>query len=734
MNYTERYERDKIMYLQKVLKEDPKLLVDNKDEEKEQAQKSIIKRLLDHCSKNKCIIDVSYTQNDDRGRYYARTPSIQMINKKVRGFLCTGMTTDIDIKNCYPTILKKICDDNGIICNDLTMYVNDREKILTKYPSQYEEIKKDIFQIIFGKNVKTTIPFVEKFKSEMKSITDELVKIDAYKKYYEQSTHKNPKASCTFKIIEDIEIEVVKEAIAHLGIKNQTVFTYMFDGIMINGNRYDDIELLDGLNAEIRKKYPYIEFVYKKHNEELVEKYIEYFSKKEEEQSQSTDLLSYEDKKKEFELTHAKIINAPCYIRETKKNGKLEKVSMLSQGEMSTAYGHYHCTFYNAKKDETKTIPFLPNWLLDHTMRTYEDMDFYPPGVECPSKNYNLWTCFEAEYITDHIEKKEELEMVLNHLKIMCGHDENMYNYFTKWIAHLIKYPSKKSTCPVFISGPGAGKGTMMQLFKSMLGNNKVFESTSPERDVWGSFNSEMLNCYLVNLNEIGKKQQNDSTGKIKALLTDHQMFINQKGLKGTNIISYHKFIITTNNEDPVQTSSDDRRYVIIRCSDEKIGDREYFETLNEILIDKNVIKTCFDYFCSIEVKENYLSVLPKPTEYHMEIKEVNKHWIEFFLEFYCRKYDKESTKTTTPRQFYEDFQEYKNAYGVSHETSSIKLMLALSLSRFKKYTKKENNGGRKTHMDLKAIAKELNINVSEQETSVIYFKALDDDEKEAKD
>ena len=122
---------------------------------------------------------------------------------------------------------------------------------------------------------------------------------------------------------------------------------------------------------------------------------------------------------------------------------------------------------------------------------------------------------------------------------------------------------------PTFISGEGSGKGTLFKLFEKMLGNEKVFETTNPNRDVWGDFNGMMCNCFLVNLNELSKKDTMDAEGKIKGLITDNTLAINQKGIPQYKIKSYHRFITTTNKEEPVNTTNGDRRNLIIRSSDE---------------------------------------------------------------------------------------------------------------------------------------------------------------------
>ena len=54
----------------------------------------------------------------------------------------------------------------------------------------------------------------------------------------------------------------------------------------------------------------------------------------------------------------------------------------------------------------------------------------------------------------------------------------------------------------VFVSKQGAGKNLLLNMIRKMLGNKKVFESTNPSRDVWGNFNGQMADAFLVNLSE----------------------------------------------------------------------------------------------------------------------------------------------------------------------------------------------------------------------------------------
>jgi hypothetical protein len=101
-----------------------------------------------------------------------------------------------------------------------------------------------------------------------------------------------------------------------------------------------------------------------------------------------------------------------------------------------------------------------------------------------------------------------------------------------------------------------------------------------------------MKDCFIVNLDELSKKELTDSMGKVKDLITNSNLTINQKGIDPYDITSYHRFIVTTNSQDPIPTSKGDRRTLIIRFSDEKKGDSEYFNKSKFFIGDENVIKT----------------------------------------------------------------------------------------------------------------------------------------------
>jgi hypothetical protein len=135
--------------------------------------------------------------------------------------------------------------------------------------------------------------------------------------------------------------------------------------------------------------------------------------------------------------------------------------------------------------------------------------------------------------------------------------------------------------------------------------------------------------------------------------------------------LSYHRFIITTNKEDPIATSQDDRRNIIIRTSDELIGNKEYFNKLHALLDDVNVIRTCYDYFKNIPDLEKFNNIpLPK-TSYQENLRLLDLSPPEQFLIEFCSK--NEGLVEVENKDFYNQFNEFIQANNIEYNTTPLK-------------------------------------------------------------
>jgi hypothetical protein len=282
------------------------------------------------------------------------------------------------------------------------------------------------------------------------------------------------------------------------------------------------------------------------------------------------------------------------------------------------------------------------------------------------------------EVLTSPYQKHTEgLDMMLKHILVLCDNDKKVFDYFIGWIAMMIQKPEVKTTCITLISKEGAGKGTLMQLFAKMLGESKILETKTPSRDVWGQFNGIMADAFLVNLNEMEYKETMNAEGQIKALITDTQMTISKKGVNQFSINSYHHFIITTNKENPIGTTKDDRRKLIIRSSDAFIGNREYFNKMYALLDDVELVRTCYDYFKGYDLSDYEYKDIPR-TEHQEDLQMLSTSAPEQWLESFTRKHLDETNIEMLGGEVFSEFQCWCGANNIKYDTTALKFGINL--------------------------------------------------------
>ena len=642
--------------------------------------------------------------------------SLCVFHRPTRHAYCKGIYIDIDVKNCHPVVIKNICQLNDIPCPTITSYCDDRDGFLQRVCDHHEvnsaEAKNLILRLTYGgeynrwldslllkqQTPRDAMAEILQYESEMEDIRNEV---------FEKNTHiiadvekadplkfKNPKyktpedvlrkkkKTCMSLFCGTIERHLQESCIKFL-VDNKDFdlldIVPCQDGFMIKFDLwYDDI--MKELEQVMFDKIGFdIELKVKEFDEACDIPVTAEEVKEDDDESQTEAKVEEEWKAKfrqivpEFEKNHCKIVNKSLYVKTT-PNG----ITFLSKSQLVHANEHIQCGFHMGGP-----VCFIDKWVrFNDKINKRDDMDFYPPPLICPDNVFNLWRPFDMELLTDSYPKHQEgLDFILNHIKILCGNDQVVFDYVIKWIAQMIQFPAIKTVVLVFISKQGAGKGTLLKLFRLMLGVCKVFETTSPSRDVWGDFNGMMASSFLVNLNEMSKKEMGDCEGRFKALATDPTLTINNKGVNQFKIQSHHRFIITTNKEDPIKTTDDDRRLIIIRSSDEKIGDKDYFNKINEYLDDINVVRSCYDYFKSIEGMDKFGS-LPKPqTEYQNNLKQLSRSPIDMWLEDFTRRHSVLGVDKVERLgiETFADFEDWRRTNNITYETDVRKLGVALS-------------------------------------------------------
>jgi hypothetical protein len=633
-------------------------------------RKEALKPILDKM-KQKNKLFVKHEQRYNLGRFYANgSISPICVSRHIKHTLFKALGwIDLDMVKGHPSILYSIAKLNKVAQTFTTFkdYIENPDEILKQVSSFYgvtTSQAKEVFNLsIYGGGFETWIKSMIKEKVKLKT-TDRLQVIESFIsecRLFQTFVYIN-NPEITNRVCDDPDMDEYKKKSRVMSywcgiIENEIIYRcYKFlldEKVLEDGNvalEYDGLcfkplktDGLDYILEKLNKRLfsftglECIKMKWKGYDAKYVHSEIIEASEQFDTTHIEDNYTLFNDVRADFEKTHAKITSIGMFVEE-----RNDEIIMMSKTHIMTAYEHIQYDKPITKKNETFYVKasFIKDWLVYPEMRTYEKIGCHPHDRKCPPNEFNVWRPFTMEGVNKYTPKTEARDKILNHFKILCNHDDEVYQYFIKWIAQMIQFPSVKTVVPVFISDEGAGKGTFVRLIEKMLGQKKVYETAKPDKYVWGNFNGCMVNSFFVCLNELNKKETVEANGQIKALVTDPWLTINTKGVNEYVIESFHRFIMFTNQQDPVETTSGDRRKFIIKASNELCGNKEYFSDFYKMLDDVDVVKTMYEYFKSIKDMKDFAKFDLPVTAYQKVLKEYSKTPVEQWIEFFAHSHE----------------------------------------------------------------------------------------------
>jgi hypothetical protein len=180
----------------------------------------------------------------------------------------------------------------------------------------------------------------------------------------------------------------------------------------------------------------------------------------------------------------------------------------------------------------------------------------YPPPLICPPDHYNTWREYDIEatsksYSTNLSSSDlESLDAILDHIRILFPRS---FGYIVDMFAHMFQKPSQKTGIALVINGAqGIGKNRLLDLIKLMMGATKCFETSQPDRHVYGIFNDTIRDKVLVIINSNSAVNQ-----YLSAMIASKTFTWKAKRLESKTLESFSRFVITMN--DPEFDASSDR-------------------------------------------------------------------------------------------------------------------------------------------------------------------------------
>ena len=233
--------------------------------------------------------------------------------------------------------------------------------------------------------------------------------------------------------------------------------------------------------------------------------------------------------------------------------------------------------FYIQDGDKKKKINPFDVWMESIQRRDIFKIVFNPK-LNSPNNHFNVFKGFD--YSCTGQPNMNEVQPFLDHIfNIWSDGNEKTYNYILNWFSRIIQQPyNKNNICLVLKSVEGVGKSIVLNLIGKIIGD-KYYKSTSNLKNILGDFNSQAEGNILINLNESFYAGDKKIIGSFKEFITDETIVINRKGTNQYTIENYANTIITTNEDWIVAIDSNDRRFNILECRNEK-KDSEYYQRI----------------------------------------------------------------------------------------------------------------------------------------------------------
>ncbi len=154
----------------------------------------------------------------------------------------------------------------------------------------------------------------------------------------------------------------------------------------------------------------------------------------------------------------------------------------------------------------------------------------------------------------------------INHLLANLIPVDTERDRFVNWLAGIMQTKKKQLTAWVFMGQPGAGKNVLLDhVLKPLLGENQAIKVE--DEQLKNPFNGWLQNAILIAFNEVAhdNRTRNSINSKVKAIITDNDIMINEKNVKVFTIDNHANALFFSNNEIPVLIEENDRRFNVVR-------------------------------------------------------------------------------------------------------------------------------------------------------------------------
>ncbi|RLN91209.1 hypothetical protein BBJ28_00015588 [Nothophytophthora sp. Chile5] len=611
-------------------------------------------------------ISVQYIQNHEkklRGRYQAfKSISGQAMVREVRQTIFDGKYIDLDMDNCHPVIQVWLCRNLDIPCKFLKQYVDHREEIIrdliTLNPElTREDFKKLFLSINYGninnyKAIESKSAFLKSYYEESGSIKAALCdKFTVFRDETREIRNKQNKrynylGAAVSHICAFVENQLLMIISDHLRSKIGDRYygsILCFDGIMVPQDCFSDLYIpeleaifnmmdipmklsvkpfkpldLEGeLGYDTQVKYAYVDPLTVRSTCKTVppicdaqanNSFIDYLELQKTPQTYvsmsifiTSNIAFISDGGQSVYLTK----NFSSADKNGNKNIQYKTIAL------SEAKGAFSLMFDIIREEKPKSLMSL----ISRFQRsiTYSHRDFIPFGARAEpwdysSLTFNSFSGFVHPYESNFQIDYSLIAGFLGHIEnIWANGDKDVAICILKLFASILQNPSKKTGVCLVVTGPeGFGKNIVTDMLRDFVIGLKYVLETPSMHAITKRFNGCLENKLLTILNEAANLSDSSHGDQdiLKDLITEDRRLIEPKGRAPYTIRDCNNYICFSNNEYVIRASTEMRRFVFLRGSDSRVGDKKYFQNIADDFEKRGAGIHLYHYLMNLDISD----------------------------------------------------------------------------------------------------------------------------------
>jgi hypothetical protein len=507
------------------------------------------------------------------GRLYGSKGALETLQSDIRGTLCRGLYTDIDMVNAHPVLIPQLAKRLYDMEMPFTIAFNEnRDSVLAEIMQRdhcsRDTAKAHIFNILYDGKMADDAPIIfRRMYEEVRLFTKRLMLEEEHSELlaYIQKQDKRIYGAFLSYIMQTEERRVLLCMKASLEEQGLQCDVLAYDGIMTRGVNNVSDEILRQTEADILNETSYAITLKIKPLE-----IIRDLDAASDEMDAAAD-DAYTEMRTRWEESH-------FHYKPT--NTVVEVV----HGKMNHYTQEHALSVFNMWRLPSKTEKpelFIRRWLEDPERRMIDTL-LYKPQAECKANEFSLF----SGYTYQNIEAADDPAAVAAFntvLRAVSNNSAEVYDYILKTFAHMVQRPCDKTGICIILCSPeqGTGKDTLLGWMMKLMGNH-VAHYTSGDI-FWDKHDTRKEGAVMMYLEEAGAENRTRENA-LKARITSDDVEINPKGLRGYTVPSIARYFMTTNEINPVKLDETDRRFMIVNCSPELRTQREFWTQLHQQL------------------------------------------------------------------------------------------------------------------------------------------------------